>query len=209
MLKRLIDISSSLMGLITLWPLLLWIGIRIKNEDGGPVFYRGERVGYRGKLFHIFKFRTMVADAEKLGASSTSDDDTRITRIGRFLRKYKLDELPQLINVFIGDMSIVGPRPQVQWAVDLYSPSEREILNVRPGITDLASLLFANEGEILKGSLDPDMDYLKKIHPEKIRLSLEYVRDHSLWGDMKIILQTILVVLGCSEVMVKHDKVSI
>jgi lipopolysaccharide/colanic/teichoic acid biosynthesis glycosyltransferase len=208
MLKRLIDISSSLMGLITLWPLLLWIGIRIKNEDGGPVFYRGERVGFRGKFFHIFKFRTMVADAEKLGASSTSDDDTRITRIGRFLRKYKLDELPQLINVFIGDMSIVGPRPQVQWAVDLYSPSEREILNVRPGITDLASLFFANEGEILKGSFDPDIDYLKKIHPEKIRLSLEYVRNQSLWGDMKIILRTILVVLRCSEVMAKHEKVS-
>jgi lipopolysaccharide/colanic/teichoic acid biosynthesis glycosyltransferase len=136
----------------------------------------------------------MVVDAEKLGASSTSDDDPRITRIGKFLRKYKLDELPQLINVLKGDMSFVGPRPQVKWAVDLYTEEEKALLNVRPGITDYASLRFPNEGEILKGSKDPDKDYMEKIHPEKMRLGLEYVRNRSFWLDIKLILQTVLAI---------------
>ena len=174
-----------------LGPLLLWIAWRIRREDGGPVFYRGARVGLHGKPFRIYKFRTMVVDAEKLGASSTSDDDERITRIGKFLRKYKLDELPQLINVLKGDMSFVGPRPQVKWAVDLYTEEERMLLSIRPGITDYASLEFPNEGEILKGSKDPDKDYMEKIHPEKMRLSLEYVRNRTIWLDIKLILQTV------------------
>jgi lipopolysaccharide/colanic/teichoic acid biosynthesis glycosyltransferase len=172
-------------------PLLLWAAWRIRREDGGPVFYRGERVGLQGKPFRIFKFRTMVVDAEKIGASSTSDDDPRITRIGKILRKYKLDELPQLINVLKGDMSLVGPRPQVKWAVDRYTEEERRLLSIRPGITDYASLRFPNEGEILKGSKDPDKDYMEKIHPEKMRLSLEYLRNRSFWLDLKLILQTV------------------
>jgi len=134
-------------------------------------------------------------NAEKIGASSTSEDDIRITGIGRFLRKYKLDELPQLINVLKGEMSFVGPRPQVKWAVDLYTPEERKVLTVRPGITDYASVQFPNEGEILKGSADPDKDYMQKIHPEKMRLSLEYVKMQSFWIDTKIILQTIIKVI--------------
>jgi len=137
----------------------------------------------------------MVVNAESMGASSTSEDDPRITRIGKCLRKYKLDELPQLINVLKGEMSIVGPRPQVQWAVDLYSPEEREILCVRPGITDMASIRFANEEEILRGSADPDKDYMEKIHPEKMRMSLEYVRNRSFAGDMKVIGLTIGAIL--------------
>lgn len=190
-LKRVFDVVCAAAGLVFLSPLLLWIAWRIKREDGGPVFYRGVRVGLHGKPFRIYKFRTMVVDAEKLGASSTSDDDPRITRIGKLLRKYKLDELPQLINVLKGDMSFVGPRPQVKWAVDLYTEEEEALLNVRPGITDYASLRFPNEGEILKGSKDPDKDYMEKIHPEKMRLSLEYVRNRSFWLDMKLILQTV------------------
>jgi lipopolysaccharide/colanic/teichoic acid biosynthesis glycosyltransferase len=194
-MKRIFDIVSAAGGLVVLSPLLLWIIWRIKLQDGGPVFYRGERVGLHGKPFRIYKFRTMVVDAEKLGASSTSDDDTRITRIGRFLRKYKLDELPQLINVLVGDMSLVGPRPQVKWAVDRYFNEEKVILNVRPGITDYASLLFSDEGEILKGSKNPDQDYLKKIHPIKTHLAMKYVQNHSLLVDIKIILKTIAVVV--------------
>jgi len=140
----------------------------------------------------------MVVNAEKVGPSSTSEDDARITKIGRFLRKYKLDELPQLINVLIGDMSVVGPRPQVKWATDLYTEEEKLILTVRPGITDYASILFHNEEEILKGSSDPDQDYLDKIHPTKTRLAMQYVQTHSFVVDMKIIFETITSVLNKS-----------
>ncbi len=190
-MKRAFDIVFSLAGLILLAPVLLAVAWSIRREDHGPVFYRGERIGLGGRPFRIFKFRTMVVDAEKLGASSTGQDDPRITRVGAFLRARKLDELPQLINVLVGDMSLVGPRPQVRWAVDLYTPEERLALSVRPGITDPASLRFSNEGELLKGSPDPDREYMEKIHPEKMRLSLEYIRRQSLWLDVKIILQTL------------------
>jgi len=172
-------------------PILLILAILIKREDGGPVFYRGVRVGLHGNPFRIFKFRTMVVNAEKIGGSSTADDDPRITKIGKFIRKYKLDELPQLINVLKGEMSFVGPRPQVQWAVELYNEEEKILLSVRPGITDYASLKFKNEAEILKGSSNPDKDYLEKIAPEKTRLGLEYVRNSSLLLDVKIIFITI------------------
>lgn len=194
MLKRLFDIASSFLGLILVSPVLIVLALLIKIEDGGPVFYRGVRVGRYGKPFKIFKFRTMIMDAEQMGGSSTADDDPRLTKIGKRLRACKLDELPQLINVLKGEMSLVGPRPQVQWAVNLYTPEEREVLALRPGITDYASLHFPNEGEILKGSTDPDRDYMEKIHREKMRLAIEYVKTHSFWTDMKIIFQTIAVV---------------
>ncbi len=193
-MKRLFDIVCSFFGLFASSLLLLCIAALIKMEDGGSVFYRGVRVGRHGKRFNIFKFRTMVVDAEKNGVSSTPYDDPRITRIGHFLRKYKLDELPQLLNVLKGEMSFVGPRPQVQWAVDLYTAEEREVLSVRPGITDYASLRFLNEGKILKGSVDPDKDYMERIHPEKMRLNLEYIRTQSFWRDIKIVFQTMAVV---------------
>jgi lipopolysaccharide/colanic/teichoic acid biosynthesis glycosyltransferase len=144
----------------------------------------------------MLKFRSMVVGADRRGASSTSEDDPRITSVGRLLRRFKLDELPQLLNVLRGDMSFVGPRPQVQWAVDLYSDEERALLSLRPGVTDFASLRFRNEGEILKGSSDPDRDYLLKIAPAKIRLGLHYVRNCSLWTDLRIITATALSVLG-------------
>lgn len=195
MIKRFFDILLSFLGLIILSPIFFLISSKVKLEDFGPIFYRGERIGLHGKPFRIFKFRTMVVDAEKLGPSSTSDADARITRFGRFLREYKLDELPQLINVLVGDMSLVGPRPQVKWAVDRYSEEERIILNIRPGITDDASILFSNEGEILKNSTNPDQDYLEKIHPIKTGLAMKYVQNQSLLVDIKIILKTIALIV--------------
>lgn len=188
--KRAFDAVAAAAGLIVLSPVIAGIAIAIKRGSKGPLLYKGTRVGMNGQPFHMLKFRTMVIDADKIGGSSTPEDDPRITPIGKTLRKYKLDELPQLINVLKGDMSFVGPRPQVQWAVDLYTPEEREILTVRPGITDEASLKFSNEAEILKGSKDPDKDYIEKIHPEKMRLSREYVRNRSFSGDLSIIART-------------------
>lgn len=196
MVKRIFDIVCSACGILALSPLLLWAGWQIKKEDGGPVFYRGERVGLRGQIFRIYKFRTMVVDAEKLGASSTSDDDARITRIGKFLRKYKLDELPQLINVIKGDMSLVGPRPEVKKFTDMYTNDEKVILSLRPGITDWASIWNPDEGALLAGSADPDRDYVEKIRPEKIRLQMKYFKEQSFLTDIKIILLTLKTILS-------------
>jgi lipopolysaccharide/colanic/teichoic acid biosynthesis glycosyltransferase len=193
-MKRLFDVLSSAMGLMVLAPVLAAVALAIKMESNGPVFYRGVRAGRHGKPFRIFKFRTMVINAEALGSASTPEDDRRITRVGRILRKVKLDELPQLLNVLRGEMSLVGPRPQVTWAVEQYTAEERTILRVRPGITDPASVRFRNESEILRGSADPEKDYFEKIHPEKMRLSIEYVQNQSFLLDCKILLQTMLVV---------------
>ena len=179
------------MGLIFFGFGFIVVSIFIKKEDGGPAFYKGLRVGKDGKPFEMLKFRTMVVNAEKFGASSTSADDARVTDVGRLLRKYKLDELPQLINVLKGEMSFVGPRPQVPWAVELYNEDQRKLLTVRPGITDYASIKFRNEGELLKGSKDPDRDYLEKIAPEKIRLGIDYIDNMSLVTDLRIILATV------------------
>lgn len=196
MAKRLFDIVVSLAGLIVLGLPLVCIAIAIKLDSAGPVFYRGQRVGRGGRLFRIYKFRSMIVDAESKGGSSTAADDQRITQVGRFVRRYKLDELPQLINVLLGDMSLVGPRPQVAWAVALYTDRERALLNVRPGITDYASIKFRNEAEILRGSPDPDKAYLELIAPEKIRLGLEYVAHPSLWTDLRILSTTLLCLLN-------------
>ena len=194
-MKRLFDIIFSFFGLIFFLPAFLFLAIAIKLDSSGPVFYRGERTGKNNKPFRIFKFRTMTANAEASGVSSTADDDCRITKTGRFLRKYKLDEAPQFINILRGDMSFVGPRPQVKWATDLYTDEEKIVLNVQPGLTDYASLrFFHEEGEILKGSSDPDGDYMRKIHPEKTRLQMEYVKNHSFIKDIAIIVETILAV---------------
>lgn len=195
MIKRLFDVVASLLGLITLSPILLLIAFLIKKHDRGPVFYRGERVGLHGRIFRIYKFRSMIINAEKTGVSSTSDDDARITPVGKFIRKTKIDELPQLINVLVGDMSLVGPRPEVKKFTDMYVGREKELLNIRPGITDYASLWNSDEGEILKGSTDPDKDYAEKIRPEKIRLQLKYLDEMSLVTDIKIILLTIRKIL--------------
>lgn len=192
LMKRLFDIIFAAVGLVFLSPLLLWIAWRIHREDGGPVFYRGERVGKEGVPFRIFKFRTMVVNADKIGGSSTADDDPRITCIGRKLRKHKLDELPQLFNVLLGEMSLVGPRPEVKYYTDMFTEEEKAILSVRPGITDWASLWNPDEGSILLGAEDPDKAYLELIRPNKLKLQLRYARERSLFADLKIIFLTLL-----------------
>ncbi|MFC1935251.1 sugar transferase [Chloroflexota bacterium] len=196
MLKRTFDVVFSLTTLVVTAPLFILIALWIRADSTGPVFYRGVRGGLHGKPFWIFKFRTMVANADQIGGPSTADDDPRVTKAGRFLRKYKLDELPQLISVLRGEMSLVGPRPEVLQEVKFYSEEESALLTVRPGITDYASIVFSNEGEILVGSEDPHQAYREKIQPEKIRLGLEYVRDRSLWVDLKILGRTFLVIFG-------------
>jgi len=192
MLKMLFDIIFSLFGLILFSPLLLGVAYLIKKEDRGPIFYSSTRVGKFGKTFKMFKFRTMVVNADKVGGPSTADDDPRITRIGRFMRRYKLDEIPQLINVLKGEMSIVGSRPEVPFYVNMFTEEEKQILTIKPGITDWASLWDSDEGAILAGSPDPEKTYMEKIRPEKLRLQLKYVKEHSFWVDMTIIFQTFL-----------------
>ena len=193
MCKRIFDFICSLGCLIVLSPILFISILLIWLEDRKSPFYIAPRVGLNGKMFKIIKLRTMVIDAEKYGIHSTADDDNRITRVGKTLRKYKLDEMLQLVNVVKGEMSMVGPRPQVAWAVESYSEEEKKVLlNMRPGITDEASIKFRNEGEILKGSSDPDKDYFKKIHPEKMKLSMAYAKNMSLAVDLKILFRTFL-----------------
>lgn len=194
MMKRIFDIIFSLSGLLLLSPALIVLAAAIKLESRGPVFYRGVRVGRYGRPFRIFKFRSMVQDAEKVGAASTSATDMRVTRIGHIIRKFKFDEFSQLINVLLGDMSIVGPRPEVQKFVDLYTDEEKQILSVRPGITDWSSIKFHNEGEIIEASgiKDADEAYAKLIRPKKLKLQLKYVRERTIWIDIKIIVSTIL-----------------
>ena len=177
-------------ALVIVAPLLPLAALMVKLSSRGPVFYRGTRVGLNGKLFPMLKFRTMVVDAESLGGSATAADDPRITRFGKFLRRYKLDELPQLFNVLLGDMSLVGPRPEVEKYVNLYSPEEKAILTVRPGITDWASIWNSNEAAVLEGSRDPERTYEELIRPTKLALQLQYVRDHSFFVDLKILFHT-------------------
>ena len=193
MLKRFFDFIISLIVLIIFGPLFLFLGILIKKDSEGPVFYRQVRIGKDGKPFKIFKFRTMVNNADKSGVTSTKDDDVRITKMGKFIRKYNLDELAQFINVLKGGMSIVGPRPEIPYYVNMFTEEEKIILSVRPGITDWACIWNPDEGKLLAGSDDPDRDYLEKIRPEKIRLQLKYVKEHSLWIDFKIMLITLRV----------------
>ncbi len=195
-MKRFFDVVCSGMGLLILCPAFMMLAIAIKLNSHGPVFYRGTRVGRYGKPFKIYKFRSMVADAEKKGAASTSNTDMRVTSVGHFIRKFKFDEFSQLINVFIGDMSLVGPRPEVQKFVDMYNEEEKQILNVRPGITDWSSIKFHNEGDIIEASgiADADEAYVKLIRPEKLRLQMKYVRERSLWIDIKIIICTVLTI---------------
>jgi lipopolysaccharide/colanic/teichoic acid biosynthesis glycosyltransferase len=194
LIKRLFDVIISFLGLVVCMPFMLVIAALIKLDSEGPVFYRGVRAGKAGEPFEMFKFRTMVVNADKIGGPSTSDDDPRVTRVGKFLRKCKLDEVPQLINVLKGDMSLVGPRPEVLSEVEKYTPEERKLLSVRPGITDWASIEFNDEGAILAGAEDPHQAYLEKIRPGKVRLGLKYVRERSLWVDLKILTETVATV---------------
>lgn len=194
-MKRLFDILLSILGLILTAPVLLLLALGIKGGSRGPVFYRGVRAGRGGRPFRIFKFRTMVTDAEKLGGPTTSGDDPRVTRIGRFMRRYKLDELPQLFNVLIGQMSFVGPRPEVLSEVAEYTEEQRKVLELRPGITDWASIWNSDEGAVLAGAPDPHRAYKEWIQPTKLRLQLKYHAEHSVFLDVKIIFYTLMKII--------------
>jgi len=199
MLKRIFDFTACLIALLFLLPIFAIIGIVIKCNSPGPVFYRGRRIGLDGRPFRIFKFRTMVADAEKKGGPSTALNDSRLTKSGKFLRKYKIDELPQVLNVLKGDMSIVGPRPQVEEYTRLYNDEEQIILSVRPGLTDFASIKFVNLDQIL-GDESVDDKYLKEIEPVKNKLRIKYVVEHSFWVDLEIIFMTLLQLLRLKKI---------
>ena len=194
-LKRAMDIVISGGALLVLWPVLALIALAIKIDDPGPVFYRQVRVGKDGKEFRIFKFRTMIVDADKKGLQITVGRDNRITRMGALLRKTKLDELAQLINVFVGEMSFVGPRPEVPKYVELYTPYQRQVLLVRPGITDYASIAYRNENDMLEGAEDPERMYIDVIMPAKIELNMKYLREISPLADIRLILSTIVAVI--------------
>lgn len=194
-LKRLMDVVISGGALLVIWPVLLLIALAIKIDDPGPVFYRQVRVGKGGKEFRIYKFRTMVVDADKKGLQITVGRDNRITRMGALLRKTKLDELAQLINVFTGEMSFVGPRPEVPKYVNLYTPYQRQVLLVRPGITDYASIAYRNENDLLEGAEDPEKMYIETIMPDKIELNMKYLREISPIADIRLILSTIVAVI--------------
>ncbi len=195
MLKRCFDLLMSGLGLLVLSPLFVLMALWIKCDSKGPVFYRQVRVGRHGKDFRLFKFRSMRVGSDRKGLITVGGHDPRITRSGYFIRKYKLDELPQLINVFIGDMSLVGPRPEVRKYVDLYTPKQRHVLDVRPGITDPASIRYRNENELLGAADDPERYYVDVILPDKLRLNLDYVARHSFGHDLSIIFQTFAAIL--------------
>lgn len=194
MLKRIFDIISSLFGLILLSPFMIIIAILIKLDSKGPIFFKQVRVTKNGREFKIFKYRTMRVGSDKF-SQITVGKDSRITKVGDFLRKYKLDEIPQLINVLTGDMSLVGPRPEVPKYVALYTKEQREILKVRAGITDYASIEFSNENDILANEADPEKAYIEKIMPRKIELNKKYLSEISVMTDIKIILLTIKKIL--------------
>lgn len=192
MAKRAFDLFFSIAGLLFLSPLFGLLAVAVKLSDGGPVFYRQQRVGQGGRLFTILKFRSMLVNAEKMGLSVTKAGDQRITGIGHFMRKTKLDELPQLWNVLSGDMSFVGPRPEVPRYVDKYTTEQGRVLALKPGITDLATLEFRNEEELLRTAADTEKFYLEYCLPRKIELNLAYAKKANVWEDIKIIIRTLL-----------------
>ena len=194
-MKRLFDIIASACGLLVLSPVFLIMAIWIKQDSNGPVFYRQVRVGRHNKDFRIFKFRSMRVGADQGGLVTIGGRDPRITRSGYFIRKYKLDEFPQLINVFLGEMSVVGPRPEVRHYVNYWTPEQMHVLDVRPGITDPASIKFRNENELMEKAEDPEDYYINVIMQEKIKLYLEYIQNASCWSDIKLIFKTFKVII--------------
>ncbi len=202
MLKRLFDILLSAFGLIAASPILLPVMILVWKQDGYSPFYIAPRVGKNETEFHMVKLRSMIRGADRTGVDSTSAGDARITKVGHFIRRYKLDELTQLWNVLLGDMSLVGPRPNVKRETDLYTPVEKELLFVRPGITDFSSIVFSDEGEILADKADPDIAYNQLIRPWKSRLGLFYVEHRSIVVDIKLIYLTALAILSRPRALV-------
>ena len=194
MLKRGLDVVVSLVGLLLFLPLMLVLALWVMCDSRGPILYRQVRVGRNGHDFRLLKFRSMRVDADRLGLITVGGRDPRVTRAGYYLRKYKLDELPQLLNVLRGDMSLVGPRPEVRKYVDLYTPEQLRVLTVRPGITDLASLRYRHENDLLAQAEDPDAYYIETVMPAKLTLNLEYIDHQSFWGDLRLIGQTVVAV---------------
>lgn len=188
--KRMYDIVFSALGLLVLAPLFIIIAILIKGDSPGPVFYRQTRIGKDGKEFQIYKFRKMHEDVGDSGLNLTTTNDPRLTRIGAWLRKTKIDELPQALNVLKGDMAVVGPRPETPNYVEIYTPEQRQVLKVKPGITDYASIYFIDEGDLLEQAADTEKYYIEAIMPQKIRLNIKYIQDMSFNTDMKIIYKT-------------------
>lgn len=189
-MKRLFDIVSSLLALLLLSPLFICISLVILLGSSGGIFYRQQRVGRNGKPFMLYKFRSMRPDSDKGSLITIGGRDSRITREGYILRRYKLDELPQLLNVLRGDMSVVGPRPEVQRYVDMYTPEQKQVLSVRPGLTDWASIMYMDENELLGKSSDPEYTYIHEIMPAKLELNLKYIREAGPFTDLKIIFST-------------------
>jgi lipopolysaccharide/colanic/teichoic acid biosynthesis glycosyltransferase len=196
MLKRLFDMCLSFMGLVILFPFMICIALCIALTSSGGVFYLQERVGRNNKNFKLFKFRTMVSGSEKSGLLTVGGRDSRITSIGYYLRKYKLDELPQLLNVFFGSMSLVGPRPEVRKYVDLYTEEQREVLKVKPGITDYASLEYFSENDLLAKSSNPEQTYIHEVLPAKLALNKKYISEAGIRTDLKLIFRTISRILS-------------
>lgn len=194
--KRIFDLLVSVIMSVILLPLLMVLALGVKFTSKGPVFYMQERIGKNLQPFRIFKFRTMFTDADKKGLLTVGGRDPRVTSFGYFLRKYKLDELPQLFNVVLGEMSLVGPRPEVKRYVDLYSEEQKKVLEVKPGITDFASIEYSNENEILGKAADPEKMYIDEIMPAKLKLNLKYVQEKSFFVDLKIIFRTVMKILS-------------
>jgi lipopolysaccharide/colanic/teichoic acid biosynthesis glycosyltransferase len=194
--KRFLDIIFSGLGLICLSPLFVFLALWVKLDSPGPVFYRQVRVGRNNRDFKLYKFRSMRVDSDKKGLITIGGHDPRVTQSGYYIRKYKLDEFPQLINVFLGDMSLVGPRPEVRKYVDMYTDEQMHVLDVRPGITDMASIYYRNENELLEKANNPEKYYREVIMQDKLRINLEYVRNHSVIGDFRMILKTLFVVIA-------------
>lgn len=194
-MKRVFDLVASGLGLLVLSPVFLILAVWVKSDSRGPVFYRQVRVGRHGRDFTLYKFRSMCVGSDKKGLITVGGRDPRVTRSGYFIRKYKLDELPQLINVFAGDMSLVGPRPEVRKYVDMYTREQMRVLYVRPGITDLASIRYRNENELLASVEDPERFYQEVVMQDKLKINLEYVSKHGFWYDIKLIFETIFSIL--------------
>lgn len=195
MIKRIFDFCAALIGVVILMPVFVIIGLLVVVESKGSVFYKQSRVGLFEKEFKLYKFRTMYIDSDKKGLLTVGDRDPRVTKVGYLLRKFKLDELPQLINVLLGDMSLVGPRPEVQKYVLYYNIEDKQVLSVKPGITDYASIYYRNETEILKNANNPEKFYIEEILPKKLKLNKRYILEQSFWNDIKIILKTFVVIV--------------
>ncbi len=196
MIKRLFDIIVSLITLVFIWPVLLVIAVSVALESRGGIFFKQERVGKNEQVFWIYKFRTMRPDSESKGLLTVGGRDTRITQVGYYLRKFKLDELAQLVNIIKGDMSWVGPRPEVPKYVNMYNEEQKKVLLVRPGLTDYASLAYINENEILQKSSNPEQTYINDIMPAKLEMNLRYIKEKSLLTDFKIMWKTFLKILS-------------